>query len=236
MSHTKRLLFYASPAQQCNYLPTQMSVSLFVDPDADMTMPLYSRLIDKGFRRSGRYVYRPHCPRCHACVPTRIPVSQFRPNRSQKRNWNKNKDIIAKILPPTYQDDHYRLYYQYVNTRHAGGEMENPTPESYRSFLSSDWTDTVFIEFRIRDKLVGVAVTDVLSQGLSAVYTFYDPDQSPRGLGNFGVLWQIEEAKRRKLSYVYLGYWIADNKKMRYKSQFRPIEGLLHGQWQLLSL
>lgn len=228
--------FYVSLPHQCNYLPAQEAVSLFADPQAVLTTELYSRLIDRGFRRSGSHVYRPHCPACSACVPTRVPVSRFQPSRSQRRNWRVNQDLRTEALSPEYRDEHFKLYRRYINTRHPGGEMENPTPEAYRSFLRCQWSRTVFIEFRLKNKLLGVAVSDVLPQGLSAVYTFFDPAYAKRGLGTFGVLWQIAEAQRLALDYVYLGYWIAENRKMSYKTSFRPIEGFIDGHWDELAV
>jgi arginyl-tRNA--protein-N-Asp/Glu arginylyltransferase len=235
MSHAQQLNFYASPPERCGYLPEQQAISLFADPDAPMTTALYSRLIDRGFRRSSRYVYRPYCQRCNACVPTRILAARFQPNRSQKRNWKANSDITLSVLPACYREDHFNLYRHYLNTRHADSTMANPTPESYRSFLICEWAQTIFMEFRTQGKLLGVAVTDVLPQGLSAVYTFFDPDQSRRGLGTYAVLRQLAHARHRHLKYVYLGYWITNNSKMSYKTRFQPIEGIIDGKWKILA-
>ena len=233
---SKSLLFYVSPQTRCSYLPDRETVSLFVDPYAQMSTTLYARLIDKGFRRSGRYVYRPHCPHCKACVSTRIPVAHFRPNRSQRRTLKLNQDVEVIKRSAEYRDEHFQLYRRYVNTRHAGGEMENPTPETYSNFLKCDWVTTLFAELRVDQTLIGVAVCDVLPQGLSAVYTFFDPDHERRGLGTFAILWQIAETRLRNMSYVYLGYWIEKNRKMSYKTRFRPIEGLIDDRWQRLQV
>lgn len=228
--------FYISFPHRCNYLPAQESVSLFADPQALMTKQRYGKLIDQGFRRSGSHVYRPECPSCMACVPTRVPVSRFKPNRSQRRNWRANRKLEVRMLSAEYRDDHFRLYRRYLNTRHPGGGMENPTPAAYRNFLQCQWGHTMFIEFRHQESLLGVAVSDLLPQGLSAVYTFFDPDHAKLGLGTYAVLWQINEARRQGLEYVYLGYWITDSPKMNYKIDFRPIEGLVNGQWSELSV
>ncbi len=234
MSHAQPLNFYLSPPEPCSYLPGRDAVNLFADPLAPMDTALYGRLIDHGFRRSGRYVYRPQCGACEACVPTRIAVDAFRPSRSQRRNMERNRDLEVVLRPARFQDQHFALYRRYQQGRHAGGGMDNPRPESYRDFLICDWTETLFVELRLAGRTLAVAVTDVLPRGLSAVYTFFDPDHSERGLGTYAVLWQIREARRRALPYVYLGYWIAGNRKMRYKTRFRPIEGLVHGRWQPL--
>lgn len=235
MSKSESVLFYVSPPHPCSYLPNEESVSLFADPYGFMSTELYSRLIDKGFRRSGKHVYRPHCPHCNACVATRIPASSFRPNRSQRRNWRNNQDIEVIQRSSDYCDEHFQLYRRYINTRHAGGDMENPTPHAYRSFLRCSWADTLFLEFRADERLLGVAVCDVLQRGLSAVYTFFDPEHAKRGLGTFAILWLISESQQRGLNYVYLGYWIAENQKMSYKSRFRPIECFIEGRWAKLS-
>ncbi len=226
------MLLYASPPERCNYLPERVSVSVFVDPRLPMSKELYGRLINHGFRRTGRHVYRPNCPDCSACISTRITVSNFKPNRSQRRNFSLNQDLTVIARPPIFVQKHFELYRRYQNSRHPGGGMDNPDPESYRSFLTCAWLETQFIEFRLGERIVSVAVVDTLPQGLSAVYTFFDPELSLRGLGTYAILWQIEEARRRGLDYVYLGYWIAHNQKMSYKVKFQPIQGLIKGKWR----
>ena len=234
MTRSLPLLFYVTPPERCAYLPARESVNVFADPRAQMNTALYGRLIDRGFRRSGSHLYRPQCPGCNACVPTRIPVAHFTPNRSQRRAWKINSDLRANTLTEAYRADHFALYRRYQRGRHAGGEMDNPSPQSYLKFMRCSWADTSLVEFRRGDALLAVAVYDRLAQGLSAVYTFFDPHEQRRGLGTYAILWQIEEARRRGLPYVYLGYWIANNLKMNYKTRFRPIEGLIDGQWRPL--
>jgi leucyl-tRNA---protein transferase len=224
--------FFITPSHVCSYLPPRKAINVFADPFADMHMGLYSRLIEAGFRRSGRHVYRPHCPGCQSCIATRIPVSTFNPDRSQRRNLKANRGLEARELDPEFRPEHFELYRNYVNTRHAGGEMENPTPDSYRSFLRAAWSDTRFVEFREGNRLVSVSVVDRVQNGISAVYTYYEPELSSRGLGVYAVLWQIQEALRCGLPYVYLGYWISGHPKMGYKFRFKPIEGLISGRWQ----
>jgi arginyl-tRNA--protein-N-Asp/Glu arginylyltransferase len=234
MTQSLPLLFYVTPPERCAYLPGRESVNVFADPRARMTTALYGRLIDKGFRRSGSHLYRPQCPGCAECIPTRVPAARFRPNRSQRRNAAVNQDLTAHIVRQAFRAEHFALYRRYQRCRHPGGEMDNPTPQSYLDFLSCCWADTVFVEFRLREALMGVAVCDQVAEGLSAVYTFFDPNQHRRGLGTHAILWQIREARRRGLDYIYLGYWIAGNRKMNYKTRFRPIEGLINGKWRLL--
>lgn len=227
--------FYITPPHNCGYLPQRQAVNVFADPFAAMNMPMYGRLIHLGFRRSGRHVYRPHCPDCHACVATRVPVAGFCPDRSQRRNRAQNADLEVVIRGTEYREEHFELYRRYVNLRHAGGEMENPTPDSYAAFLRANWADTWFVEFRAAGALLCVAVVDRIEDGLSAVYTYYDPDQPRRGLGVHAVLWQIEHARQLGLPYVYLGYWIAGHAKMGYKQRYRPIEAFQNGRWQTLA-
>lgn len=235
------LAFYASAAHDCGYLPDRSSVTLFADPDADMTMENFSALLKVGFRRSGAYVYRPHCPTCHACTAARIPVEDFQPNRTQKRSLRRNahpnalkdtpQQIIATVMEPAMRKEQFALYRKYLSTRHTGGGMDDPSPNRYMEFLTSNWTQTEFVEFRLDEKLVAVAVMDVLSHGLSSVYTFFDPDHSKLSLGRHALLWQINEARRRKLPHLYLGYWIKNCQKMLYKQEYRPIELYLNGHW-----
>jgi arginine-tRNA-protein transferase len=235
MTQSLPLLFYVTPPERCAYLPARESVNVFADPRARMNTALYGRLIDKGFRRSGSHLYRPQCPGCNACIPTRIPVARFAPSRSQRRTWKINSDLRVNALTEAYRADHFALYRRYQRGRHAGGEMDNPTLQSYLDFMRCPWADTSLVEFRRGGALLAVAVCDRLAQGLSAVYTFFDPHEQRRGLGTYAILWQIEETRRRGLPYVYLGYWIANNLKMNYKTRFRPIEGLIDGQWRALN-
>lgn len=230
-----RLLFYPTQPQRCSYLPDRLAVSMVADPRATLSPALYAELVTLGFRRSGVQVYAPHCPDCRACVPTRVPVAAFRPNRSQRRALGRNADLQVVLTEPHLNQEYFDLYRRYLGTRHPGGGMDEPTPEGFADFLVSGPGTSVFAEFRVQGRLLGVAVTDVLANGLSAVYTFFEPDEGgARGLGTYAVLWQIEEARRRGLPHLYLGYWIEACAKMRYKARFRPIEGYLEGEWRAL--
>lgn len=223
--------FFSTTAHACSYLPGEQAITLFADPKSRMDDRLYSELSDLGFRRSGNYVYRPHCSHCNACVAVRIPVDRFQPNRQQQRVWKRNQDLTVRALPPLFRADHYALYARYIRERHSDGDMYPPSEEQFTSFLTSDWSDTCFYEFRAGERLLAVAVCDVLENGLSAVYTFYDPDESRRSLGTHAILWQIEETRRMGLSSLYLGYWIKNCHKMSYKIAFRPIELLINNEW-----
>lgn len=229
------LAFYASPAHECSYLPDRQAVTLFADPSAEMDTLLYTALVDFGFRRSGAYVYRPACPGCAACLSVRIPVAEFTPNRSERRTWRRNEDLTVQRTPATFRQEAFDLYRHYLGQRHAGGGMDDPSPEKYLHFLTSPWSDTFFYEFRLAGRLVAVAVVDQLLHGVSAVYTFYDPALSDRGLGTFAILWEIEQAKRQGLPYLYLGYWVEECSKMSYKGRFRPLEIYRNGRWEGLA-
>lgn len=216
----------------CSYLPGRQARSLVGAPEYPLTTTLYSRLIRHGFRRSGDMVYRPHCKHCSACLPLRVPVSDFRPNRAQLRNLRRNADLACTPRPAEFSDEHFELYARYLNWRHPGGLMADTDPAAYMDFLGATWCDTRFVEFRSHDRLAAVAVVDVVSDGLSAVYTYYEPDLAQRGLGCYAVLWQIGHARTLGLDYLYLGYWIAECKKMAYKQLYRPFETYRNGLWR----
>lgn len=224
--------FYATPPHDCNYLDEKKAVTLFADPRAVKNRRLYTALTSIGFRRSGEHIYQPHCNDCNACISVRIPVNEFRKNKSQKRNWSLNQDLTVKTMQAQFKQEHYHLYRDYIAARHSGGGMEAHTPETYMDFLSCGWADTCFYEFRLGDTLIAVAVVDFLDNGLSAVYTFFDPEYSKRSLGRFAVLYQIELAKRQNLTWLYLGYWIKECRKMSYKKEYQPLEYFIENEWK----
>lgn len=226
------LAFYASEPHQCNYLPDKQALTVFADPSVPMTTAIYSRIIEYGFRRSGEYVYIPKCPDCNACISIRLPVNEFVPNRNQRRVINKNSDLSVHPHEATFNDEHYQLYRTYIHSRHNGGGMDNPSTGDYLKFLSSSWSDTLFYEIRLLDQLIGVTVADRLHTGLSAVYTYFDPNQEKRSPGSYAILWLIEEARRLGLSWVYLGYYIPNCQKMNYKERYRPLEAFVSGHWR----
>ena len=230
----EELKFFLSTEQACSYLDNRQSASVFADPQGTMSTEVYSVLINHGFRRSADYVYRPHCPSCNSCKPARIPVEDFKPSRSQKRVWKRNSDIQISEFPAKFNKSHFELYQRYIAQRHTGGEMDHADEKRYIEFLASQWCDTIFYEFTLDEKLVGVAVTDNLREGLSALYTFFDPDMANRSLGTLGVLWQIEKAREMNKPWVYLGYWIAESDKMNYKKNFSPLEVWEDNVWRRL--
>ena len=226
-----KILLFATPAHACSYLPGRDATTLFVDPDFPKDIGIYTLLSRNGFRRSGEHVYRPNCEACAACVPVRVPVAEFRPRRSQRRTLKDNRDLRVVPRESHFCEEHFLLYSRYLSARHANGGMDNPTRKQYREFLLSSWSETLLYEFRLGGHLLAVAVADHLSDGLSAVYTFFDPDASARGLGVYAVLWQIEAARRAGLDWVYLGFAIEGCRKMEYKRAYLPQERYEKGRW-----
>ncbi|MBR9828717.1 MAG: arginyltransferase [Oceanospirillales bacterium] len=237
MSNLRTLKFYATPEHDCSYLPGKQARTLFVDPRAVMDRSIYSQLSDLGFRRSGSHVYRPHCEACQACISVRIPVDQFQPSKTQQRIEKRNADLTVTSLPCAMSDEYYALYERYICQRHADGDMHPPSQEQFINFLVEGGVDSYFSEFRTADgELLAVAVSDRLDQGLSALYTFYSPEADKRSLGVYAILWQIRQAQRAGLPYLYLGYWVKECRKMRYKTAYRPLEMLHNGEWQFVPL
>ncbi len=219
----------------CSYLDDKLAQSAVVDPSFTLDPQLYSRLIEHGFRRSGDQVYKTYCSSCQACVPTRIHVGEFLPNRKQKRCAERNAQTLVTIKPAAFDPRHFDLYRHYQAARHGKGDAATVSPEDYMQFLGSSWCDTWFVEFSISGNLAAVAVVDVLDHALSAVYTFFDPAFADYSPGVFAVLWQVDQAKKLNLDYVYLGFWIKNCRKMSYKIQYQPLQGLIDQQWQTIS-
>ena len=228
-------LFQTLP-HACGYFAERTAQNLVIDPASPHLAQIYEAALAKGYRRAGGHVYRPHCRGCRACIAARIPVAQFQPDRSQRRCAERNRDLTFAVTPARYAEEHFALYRRYLGVRHSGGGMDDPDIEDFERFLYTPWSPTQFLELRLRDRLLAVAVTDVAANGLSAVYTFYDPDERMRGLGTYAILRQLEFARERGLPHVYLGFWIEDHPKMGYKSRFRPLELLGANGWQALPI
>ena len=230
MSSTRQFNLYLSTENACGYLPDRSARNAYVDPALQMTRERYAWLITQGFRRSGDYVYRPHCNNCQLCLPSRIAVETFRPSRSQQRCLARNADLKLQIVH-RLSEEHHALYQRYLQVRHPGEGMDGDNPEAFQSFLQCSWGDAQFWEFRSDGRLLAVAVVDSLPAALSAVYTFFDPDEAARGLGTYAVLSQIAGAKNQGLPHVYLGYWVSESRKMDYKKNFHPLELLVENSW-----
>lgn len=223
---------YQTRPHPCGYYAERTARNLVLDPASPYLASAYACAIDHGFRRSGAQVYRPHCELCHACIATRIDVAAFEPNRSQRRTLARNADLTLRIAPARYTDEYFDLYSRYLASRHGDGPMAESGQEDFLSFLTCDWSRTAFLELRAGEKLMSVAVTDLLPQGISAVYTFYSPDEAARSLGTCSILHQIDFARRRDLPFVYLGYWIDGHPKMDYKRRFAAMQVLRDQRWQ----
>ena len=230
------LQFYATSPYPCSYLPGRDARSQVATPTHLIDAEVYSALVRRGFRRSGAFTYRPHCLNCKACIPVRLPVAELQYSRAQRRAIRNHAELTVRQRPLAFFAEHYALYSRYQNARHAGGGMDEDGHEQYAHFLLQSNVNTRLIEFSEGDTVRMVSIIDVLEDGLSSVYTFYDPDVPGASFGTYNILWQARQCSALELPYLYLGYWIADSRKMAYKSRFSPIEGLIDGHWQTLDI
>lgn len=229
---SERVRLFQTLPHACGYFPARTAQNLVLDPAAPNLPNLYALSLARGFRRAGGHVYHPHCPRCHACEPCRIDVAAFKPDRSQRRCLTGNDDVELAESAPGLTDERHDLYARYLRARHHGGGMDEASDEDFSHFLAAPWSPTTFLEFRLAGRLVAVAVTDTCETGLSAVYTFFEPELPRRSLGTYAILRQIELARARGLPHLYLGYWIEGHPKMGYKARFRGLQVLGPDGWR----
>lgn len=254
-SSLRDLKVYTTYPHRCSYLDNEEATTLFIDPRQTVDQTLYSNLSLLGFRRSGNHIYRPHCSQCNACIPARVPVADFQPRRSQKRCMQRNADLAVRPIQCIGTEQCYRLYERYIESRHADGDMYPPDRDQYESFLNNPWGVTRYYGFYERfdpesdadfgdgardsaeigsgtERLIAIAVVDQMLDGLSAIYTFFEPGEEARSLGRYAILWQIDQCRQLGLPYVYLGYWIRNCKKMAYKADYMPLEVMINSQWE----
>lgn len=232
MEAVKEVKFGITEGHECAYLRGNEARNLFLDPRTPLDEETLCMLTSVGFRRTGNHLFKPFCPNCQACVPVRLRVAEFQPRRRHRRILNKNADLELRVESPRFQEDWYRLYEDYIRSRHPSSEMSPTTPTQFKDFLFSRWSRSLFLCSYLDDRIMSIAVTDVVGDSSSAVYTFYDSEEAGRSLGIFSILAQICLSRICGKKHLYLGYWVDGHAKMRYKLEFSPCE-LMHseGRW-----
>lgn len=234
MNDTTQFTFGVTAEFDCSYLPERKERLLVAVDERFNSSTNYTWLMQEGFRRSGDQVYRPHCINCQACHSIRLPVKLFKASKSQRRLLKKNQ-VFTINISTEIKAEYYTLYERYINTLHSDGSMYPANQEQYQSFIQNTFCQQIFLEIWNGEQLISVAVTDLLVDSLSAVYTFYDPDYRSHGLGIYSILKQTEYAQQLGAKYLYLGYQINECQKMNYKTKFHPHERLIKNQWQIVN-
>ena len=229
---TSTVRFHATQPYPCSYFPDRQARAQIALPDYLIDSRIYNKLIQTGFRRSGAFTYRPTCDYCHACIPARVIASKFSPNRTQRRTWKRHKELTTTSQKLYFNPVHFSLYQRYQKKRHSTSGIDSECQAQYQDFLLQSNVNSRLIEFHEDGQLRMVSIIDELCDGFSSVYTFFDPDITSASYGTYSILWQIEQCRKLDLPYVYLGYWIKENRKMRYKANFQPLETLNNTLWQ----
>jgi arginyl-tRNA--protein-N-Asp/Glu arginylyltransferase len=224
--------FYVTTKYSCGYINGRDAQSLVATPYKNIKSKNFSNLISQGFRRSGQYVYKPNCKNCNACIPIRVLASCFIASRSQKRLKKYIGKLSVKLLPLVFDEEHYSLYVNYQNKRHRNNDGAEDGVADYNEFLIKSNVNSKLVEFRLNNQLKMVTIIDIINDGISAVYTFYDCSDQKLSLGTMSIIWLLEFCKKENLSFLYLGYWIHESQKMKYKTNFRPYELMIEGVWQ----
>jgi leucyl-tRNA---protein transferase len=228
--------FYRTAALPCPYIEGRTERKLITEISGRDLALFYSELSRAGFRRSHHLAYRPACRACNSCLPVRVPVASFQTSRSLRRVLANNHDLVSAVEPARASSEQYRVFTRYQRSRHADSDMASMTYGDYRAMTEDSPVPTFLITMRRKDQsLLGACLVDLLDDGLSAVYSYFDPAESARSPGTLAILMLIEEARRRTLPYVYLGYWIGESRKMAYKIRFRPLEALTNKGWAPLN-
>ncbi|MEJ6395113.1 arginyltransferase [Gymnodinialimonas sp. 2305UL16-5] len=237
MRHTLPIApqFYVTAPQGCPYLDGRRERKLFTALQGDQSEKLNNALSKQGFRRSQNVLYRPSCTDCAACLSARIRVADFEPTRSQRRIGKRNDGLIRQPRSAWATEEQYSLFRTYLDARHADGGMADMDVFEFAAMIEETPVRTRVIEYRdpnIGDALTAVCLTDILDDGLSLVYSFFDPDRAKASLGTYVILDHIALAREAGLPYVYLGYWVPGSAKMGYKAGFSALEVFVGGEWQ----
>ena len=225
--------FFTTAPLPCPYLPGRLERKLATELSGSSADSTHESLARSGFRRSHSIAYAPACPGCRACVPVRVATGEFRPRRSLSRIWRQNRDLVGIKVPARATAEQYDLFARYQQSRHSGSDMALMGFYEYSAMIEDSPIETFLVEYRDRSGvLCAVCLTDRTTDGLSAVYSFFETGGARDGLGNYVVLWLIEQAQRLDVPYVYLGYWIENSPKMAYKARFQPLERLCENGWE----
>ena len=228
----KEIQFYITKEYSCGYINSQNAQSIVATPYKNVNSKNFKSLISQGFRRSGQYVYKPNCKNCKACIPIRLLASNFKASRSQKRLKKYLNKLSVKLLPLNFNEEHYNLYVNYQNKRHRNNDKSEDDVADYNDFLINSNVNSKLVEFRLNNQLKIITIIDIIDDGISAVYSFYDCSDQKLSLGTTSIIWLLEFCKKENLSFLYLGYWIHESQKMKYKINFKPYELMIEGVWQ----